>query len=199
MVETLRVASPEKARRATIHRFSKLLRTRWRVALPSASLVLAVGAAGGDYAFHHFWPFQHIRDEIQRIGPPLPGATLVGETTSGFPYGCLDECPSVTATWHVSPSVALEVAERIVTSRLLSHGYRPASTSGVQCWATRSPNSGATSVRCNLYFMGHGHSYGVGFNLPASVTLTPPPQDQEVRVSVPGSARVGSLDTSVGG
>ncbi len=193
------MASPEKVPRALVRRLLKLLRSHWRVVLPSAALVLAVAAAGGDYAFHHFWPFQPMKDEIQRIGPPLPGATLAGETTSGFPYGCLDQCPSVTATWHVAPSVALAAAERIVTSRLLSHGYRPAVTSSVQCWATRSANSGPTSVRCNLYFTGHGYSYGVGFNVAASVTPVPPLQNQETRVSVPGSAKVESFDTSVGG
>ena len=171
---------------------------RWvRVAIV---IVAAAGALAvpGDWAFHHFWPFQPLRDELGRVGAPLEGATLAGESTSGFPYGCLDQCPSVSASWRIRRGATLGSASNEVTSRLVSQGYQLDAYGGLECWS--APGEGVVaSVGCTMTFRRPGFVYGVRFDVPMSALPTVSPQQGSTsdRVSVPAAAPIVGLQSWV--
>ena len=184
--------SPERgARRHSIDR---------RIFVAAALPFLAVLAFTGEFAFHHFWPFQPFRDEMARVGAPLPGASITTETTAGFPYGCLDECPSVTATWHLTSRVTLGQASRLVASRLSQYGYHLGTSRFLRCWVLASPGQGPSLANCPYYFNNPRFNYTVIFTVAAPKASFPPdPGRAETPVAVAPSVAIAGMDTVVSG
>ena len=157
---------------------------RWRRPLLVLGGLLAAGllAWAGNTAFHRFWPFQRYRDELARVGPPLPGTTLVSETTSGFPYGCLDQCPAVTAEWHLSRPLPQGVARESLASRLAARGY-----------VMQAPPLICRGGQCSYLFHAGGFDYGVRLELGYPPSVPPGPAG----AGADGSAPVVGIETWV--
>ena len=161
----------------------------------------------GDQAFHRFWPFQSLKDEINRIGSPVPGASLSTETTSGEWYGCLDDCPTVAAKWRLARPADLGSLELPITERLRMQGYRQPTYGGTVCWEAPPAPAPNAAVSCSMAFVRNDNRFHFTVSFPVStqyaqvVTSSADFRDhnpQEVPVRVDPDAPVRVVEVSIG-